>query len=115
MRGSRRLISHNVAGMPEITRPSGVRLTTSGALNVSESAEVPPSRRRGRSGRLFGPTPLPSAGGDASTNTERADLLAAFADQEMTIVDEVELEPVPVVPGTTRGRAVGAETATLEV
>ena len=45
----------------------------------------------------------------------RADLLAALAEQEMTIVDEVDLQPQPAAGTGTRGTAPRSASATLEL
>lgn len=102
--------------MPISSRPNGVRVITSDALVVTESAPESSMPRRGRSARLFGPTPIPGAASDAM-GSERADLLAAFAAQDMTIVDEVELQPTPAAAALTRGAGGPrqTQTATLEV
>ena len=100
--------------MPTSSRPSGVRVTTNEAIAVDPTADAAPSGRRRRSGRLFGPTPLPgTASSDSSAG--RAELLAAFAAQEMTIVDEVVLQPQPAAGTGTRGTAPRSASATLEL
>lgn len=99
--------------MPSNLRPSGVRVTTSDALTVAETSAERSTAPRRRSERLFGPTPMP--GGAGSIDSERAELLAAFAAQEMTIVDDVELQPTPAAATRSAGVARQSETATLEV
>ena len=101
--------------MPINTRPSGVRVTTSDAISVAETADETPVRRRGRSGRLFGAVPLPGAVATGGSS-ERADLLAAFEAQEMTIVDEVPLQPTAAA-APRRGKATPdpAQRAAIDV
>jgi hypothetical protein len=102
--------------MPISSRPNGVRVITSDALVVTEPSVGSSMPRRGRSARLFGPTPIPGAPSEVM-GSERADLLAAFAGQEMTIVDEIELQPAAPGGAATRGAGVPppTQTATLEV
>ena len=102
-------------GMPTSSRPTGVRVTTSEALTITEPVGDSTPRRRGRSGRLFGPVPISPAAPTAE-GSEHADLIAAFAEQEMTVVDEVELQPAPTVTSATRrGVAPEVERASVEV
>src|SRR5437016_3409408 len=89
--------------MPTSSRSSGVRVTTSDAIAVDEASSDKPAQRRGRSGRLFEAIPLPAATG--GIGSERADFVAALAAQQMTIVDDVELQPALEAVLPTRGRA----------
>jgi triacylglycerol esterase/lipase EstA (alpha/beta hydrolase family) len=59
---------------------------------------------------------MPATASDSKA-PERADLLSALAQQDMTIVDEVELLPVPATDAATRRgtAAADSETATVEV
>src|SRR5262249_34877460 len=98
--------------MPTSSRPSGVRVTTSDAIAVVDSAPDLPPQRRARSGRLFGPVPMPSTAA-ASSAIEYPEFLAALTTQEMTIVDEVELEARPGAVSARRGAQ--AESASIEL
>ena len=102
--------------MPTFSRSSGVRLTTSDSITVGEISTDASVTRRGRSRRLFGPLPMPGA--TEGTSSERVDLLSALAAQEITIVDEVQLQPsLEAVPRTRRreGRPSESESATIEL
>jgi hypothetical protein len=102
--------------MPTFSRSSGVRVTTSNAIAVGEISTDASMPRRGRSRRLFSPVPMPGAAEGA--DVEGADLLSALAAQEITIVDEVQLQPsLEAVPPTRRrgGGPSEAESATIEL
>ena len=103
--------------MPTSSRPSGVRVTTSDAINVAENAPDLPPHRRTRSGRLFRPVPMP--GTAAATNgIEYEDFLEALGAQGMTVVDEVQLQAGPEAVPEKRGAAPSrsqAESASIEL
>src|SRR5262249_12462959 len=105
-------VSRSNSAMPTSSRPSGVRVTTSDAIAVVDSAPHLPPQRRARSGRLFGPLPMPSTAA-ASSAIEYPEFLAALTTQEMTIVDEVELEARPGAVSARRGAQ--AESASIEL
>ena len=103
--------------MPTSSRPSGVRVTTSDAINVAENAPDVPPHRRTRSGRLFRPVPMPETAA-ATSGIEYEDFLEALGAQGMTVVDEVQLQAGPEAVPEKRGAAPSqsqAESASIEL
>ena len=98
--------------MPTIRRPSGVEINLPAELVVRE--EAPAAVRRSRPGRQFGPVPLPSSTtGSSADKPWRKELVAAFRQQEMTLLDEVEMAAAPPAGGAARSRP--ATLASLEL
>ena len=60
---------------------------------------------------MFGPVPLPAASGPVDAD----DLVAALAAQEMTVVDQIELQTGPVAASGTRSVPAGPPPATAEL
>ena len=89
--------------MPTITRLTGVQFTLPENYRAEEPLPTPaPSQRGWRAGRQFGPVPLPASPGPALL----PDLVAAFAQQDMVVLDQVQL--VGEAAPARRGRKVTA-------
>jgi len=103
--------------MPEITRPSGLRIVAPETFDIvtDATAAAPRSRRPGSDSAparsRFRPIPMPAA---ASPAGETDALVAALESQEMHLVDAVELQPrlEPTPSDGTRRRGASAMPAT---
>lgn len=120
--------------MPELTRSSGLKIIAPESFDISgdnntaaPNAGPPRGGTPPRGGRRFGPIPMPTATAAATPSSPAGEtdaLVAAFASQEMKLVDTVELLPRPgetAAPagGGTRSRSPRAvpetQRATLEL
>ncbi len=100
--------------MKTISRVSGLRVTMPDDFSITEPVAETPRRGRGpKPGGRFGPVPMPSAAASGPASTD--DVVAAFAAQEMELVDEVELTPAAPAAGARRTRAPGAPPAETEL
>ena len=76
--------------MATINRTSGLQITIPANYSIAEPDKPPDSRRRGRPGRVFGPVPLSQ---EVETAGASDAVVAAFSNQDMELIDEVELAP----------------------
>lgn len=88
--------------MQTIPRSTGVRVTIPDSWAV-ETAEAPPRRTRGLP-RKFGPVSMPGA-----TPIAASELVAALQSQDMTLVDQIELQSSPPGAGERRGNRNSGE------
>lgn len=106
--------------MPQVTRPSGLRITLPETYKVNPPRT--PANRRGAAGGAggsrFGPVPMPP---EKEHPDESAAIVEALEKQEMQLIDSIEFEPQlePTPPAGLRRRGAPSvphkQTATLEV
>ena len=98
--------------MPTVRRASGIHLTVPATLQVVEYAPRRRAPRRAGPGRTFGPVPLPAAPAGLPPDA----VVAAFAQQDMTLLDQVEVVPAtPLSLAAPRRARPRATPATLAV
>lgn len=95
--------------MTTINRASGLRITVPPSYSVAEPAAPAGPQRRATRGRAFGPVPLPAD--PVARATANDAVVAAFGNQEMQLVDQVELAPAPAASVTTRRHGARAAPA----
>jgi hypothetical protein len=93
--------------MITISRTSGLQITIPANYSIAVPDKPQTSRRRGKPGRVLGPVPLPK---EVETAVASDAVVAAFSNQDMELIDEIEL--VPDTSAKVRaGRARTSKTA----
>lgn len=106
--------------MPTFHRPSGVAVSLPADLAIQKASERPaPGPRRAGPGRSFGPVPMPTSPTIAGAAPAwQAELVSAFGQQEMTLLDQVELVAAPAAPAppsTRRSKTQQVTSPTLDL